>query len=57
MARPLIIRCSSGMLPQVAALERACFPEPIPGDELLTFLKLPAASLEDGLFSRVALDR
>lgn len=53
MARPIILRCSSPMLPLVAALDRACFPEPIPGDDLIAYLKLPAAGLEDGLFSLV----
>jgi hypothetical protein len=50
MPRPLIIRCMAKMLPLVAGLDRECFPEPIPGDELLAYLKLPAAGLEEGLF-------
>ena len=35
----------------MAGLDRACFPEPIPGDELLAYLKLPAAGLEEGMLS------
>lgn len=37
MVRPLIVRCMSKMLPLVAGLDRVCFLEPIPGDELLTY--------------------
>ena len=50
MSRPLVIRYSRSL---VSALDRACFPEPIPGNELLTYRKLPDASLEEGLFSLV----
>lgn len=57
MPRPLIIRCMTKTLPLVAGLDRECFPDSLPGDELIAYSILPTSTTQTSVTTIIRLRR